>query len=83
MHPASADSIPTSENTEDHVSMGTIAARQAVQIAENVEKIAAIAITTGFYALTMRLEQFASVQMESSPEKTLAPATLEFYQAIK
>ena len=83
VHPASADSIPTCENTEDHVSMGTIAARQAVQIAENVEKITAIAIMTGFYAISMRLEQFASIKMQSSPEKTLAPATLEFYNAVK
>jgi len=83
VHPASADSIPTCENTEDHVSMGTIAARQAVQIAENVEKITAIAIMTGFYAISMRLEQFAAMKMESSPDKTLAPATLEFYNAVK
>jgi len=83
VHPASADSIPTCENTEDHVSMGTIAARQAVQIAENVEKITAIAIMTGFYAISMRLEQFATMQMESSPDKTLAPATLDFYNAVK
>lgn len=83
VHPASADSIPTCENTEDHVSMGTIAARQAVQIAENVEKITSIAIMTGFYALTMRLEQFESIKMESNPSKTLAPATFEFYNAVK
>lgn len=83
VHPASADSIPTCENTEDHVSMGSIAARQALQIAENVEKITAIAIMTGFYALTMRLEQFAAMKMESSPDKTLAPATLDFYNAVK
>ena len=83
VHPASADSIPTCENTEDHVSMGTIAARQAIQIAENVEKIAAIAIMTGFYALSMRLEQFAAMKMESNPDKVLAPATLEFYNEIK
>ena len=30
-HPASVDSIPSSANQEDHVSMGTIAARQALQ----------------------------------------------------
>jgi len=41
-HPASADSIPTSANQEDHVSMGTIAARQASEILENVRGILAI-----------------------------------------
>ena len=35
-HPASCDSIPTSAEQEDHVSMGTIAARQAREILENV-----------------------------------------------
>lgn len=42
VHPASADSIPTSANQEDHVSMGTIAARQAREILENVKKILAM-----------------------------------------
>lgn len=83
VHPASADSIPTCENTEDHVSMGTIAARQALEIADNVEKIIAIAIMTGFYAVTMRLQQFKDVELESSPEKNLAPATLYFYNEVK
>ncbi|MFZ1702897.1 MAG: aromatic amino acid ammonia-lyase [Saprospiraceae bacterium] len=83
VHPASADSIPTCENTEDHVSMGTIAARQALEIADNVEKIIAIAIMTGFYAVTMRLQQFKDVEIESSPEKNLAPATLRFYNEVK
>jgi len=42
VHPASADSIPTSANQEDHVSMGTIAARQAGEILDNVRYILAI-----------------------------------------
>lgn len=41
-HPACVDSIPTSANQEDHVSMGTIAARQAREILENVRHIVAI-----------------------------------------
>jgi len=41
-HPASVDSIPTSANKEDHVSMGTIAARKSLQVIENVETILAI-----------------------------------------
>lgn len=40
-HPASVDSIPTSANQEDHVSMGTIAARKASQIAQNTAAILA------------------------------------------
>jgi histidine ammonia-lyase len=40
--PASADSIPTSLGQEDHVSMGSISARKALQIADNLEKILGI-----------------------------------------
>jgi histidine ammonia-lyase len=40
--PSSADSIPTSLGQEDHVSMGSIGARKALQVIENVEKILGI-----------------------------------------
>jgi histidine ammonia-lyase len=36
------DSIPTSADQEDHVSMGTIAARKASQILENAQNVVAI-----------------------------------------
>ena len=38
-HPASVDSIPTSADKEDHVSMGTIAARKLSQVINNAESI--------------------------------------------
>ncbi len=41
-HPACVDSIPTSANKEDHVSMGSIAMRQTREILENVENVVAI-----------------------------------------
>jgi histidine ammonia-lyase len=41
-HPASVDSIPTSADQEDHVSMGTIAARKAAAILENMMTVVAI-----------------------------------------
>lgn len=41
-HPASVDSIPTSADKEDHVSMGTIAARKALEVNKNVAHILAI-----------------------------------------
>ena len=41
-HPASVDSIPTSANQEDHVSMATFAARRLSDIADNVAGILAI-----------------------------------------
>lgn len=43
-HPASVDSIPSSANQEDHVSMGTIAARKARDIYDNVSNVIAIEI---------------------------------------
>ena len=41
-HPASVDTIPTSANVEDHVSMGNTAALKARQILDNVERILAV-----------------------------------------
>ncbi|QKY70687.1 histidine ammonia-lyase [Lentibacillus sp. CBA3610] len=41
-HPASVDSIPSSANQEDHVSMGTIAARHAGSIIQNARRVLAI-----------------------------------------
>lgn len=41
-HPASVDTVPTSANQEDHVSMSTIAARYAREIGNNVETVLAI-----------------------------------------
>jgi histidine ammonia-lyase len=41
-HPACVDSIPTSANKEDHVSMGTISARKAREIVKNSENVLAI-----------------------------------------
>lgn len=57
IHPASGDSIPTSANQEDHVSMGTIAARQTRQILRNVEHVLAIEIHCGYEALGFRTER--------------------------
>nr|WP_298793888.1 histidine ammonia-lyase [uncultured Allomuricauda sp.] len=52
--PASADSIPTSLGQEDHVSMGSISGRKALQIIENVEKILAIELLTASQAFEFR-----------------------------
>jgi histidine ammonia-lyase len=50
-HPASVDSIPTSANQEDHVSMGTIACRTARAILENVAWVLAIEVFSAAQAL--------------------------------
>jgi histidine ammonia-lyase len=55
VHPASADSVPTSANQEDHVSMGPIAARHGRTILEHVERIIAIELVVAAQALDFRL----------------------------
>jgi len=52
--PASADSIPTSLGQEDHVSMGSISGRKALQVIGNVEKILAIELLTAAQAFEFR-----------------------------
>ncbi len=53
-HPASVDSIPTSLNQEDHVSMGTIAARKAWNILGNAENVLAIELFASAQAVEFR-----------------------------
>jgi histidine ammonia-lyase len=50
-HPASVDSIPTSANQEDHVSMGTTSARQCAMILENATWVLAIELLNAAQAL--------------------------------
>ena len=52
-HPASVDSIPTSANKEDHVSMGTIAARKCRDIVANAENVLAIELLGAAQALDL------------------------------
>jgi histidine ammonia-lyase len=52
-HPASVDSIPTSADKEDHVSMGTIAARKFGAIVRNAENIVAMELLSASQALDM------------------------------
>ncbi len=52
-HPACVDSIPTSANKEDHVSMGTIAARKCSEIVKNAEQVIAIELLCGAQAMDL------------------------------
>ncbi len=54
-HPASVDSIPSSAGKEDHVSMGSIAARKLEPIVANVRHALAIEILTAAAGLDQRL----------------------------
>ncbi|MBN1994339.1 MAG: histidine ammonia-lyase [Anaerolineae bacterium] len=53
-HPASADTIPTSANVEDHVSMGCTAALQTRQIVQNVEYILALELLAAAQGIDFR-----------------------------
>ena len=52
-HPASVDSIPSSANQEDHVSMGTVSARKAGNILKNVRRILAMELMCGCQAVDL------------------------------
>jgi histidine ammonia-lyase len=54
-HPSSVDSIPTSANQEDHVSMGTTSARQAAMILNNTQWVIAIELLNALQALDFHL----------------------------
>ena len=59
-HPSTADSIPTSANQEDHVSMGAAAARHARTVLGHVEQILAIELLAAAQALDLRLARMAA-----------------------
>lgn len=53
-HPASVDSIPSSANQEDHVSMGTIASRGASEILTNTMHVLAMELFCACQAIDLR-----------------------------
>ena len=65
-HPASVDSIPSSANQEDHVSMGTIAARKARDIMDNIRKVLAMEILTSVQAIDLRGKKKLGVGTEAA-----------------
>jgi histidine ammonia-lyase len=72
-HPDSVDSIPSSANQEDHVSMGANAARHALEIIDNVRHIIAIEFLTAAQAIYLR---------PGGPEK-LGKGTSPAYKVIR
>jgi len=53
-HPASVDSIPSSANQEDHVSMGTIGARKAMEIMKNTRRVLAMEMMCACQGIDLR-----------------------------
>jgi histidine ammonia-lyase len=62
-HPASVDTIPTSANTEDHVSMGPIAARHARAIVANTARVLALEAMMAAQAVDFRLRKDPSARL--------------------
>ena len=61
-HPASVDTIPTSANVEDHVSMGVTAALKARNINKNVERILAIELMSAAQGIDLRRQVMPHAQ---------------------
>lgn len=60
-HPASVDSIPSSANQEDHVSMGTIAARKCRDIVENASNVLALELLAACQSIDLIDEEPSKV----------------------
>jgi histidine ammonia-lyase len=65
-HPASVDSIPTSANKEDHVSMGAAAARKAAQVVANTRRILAVEAIAACQALEFHRPLTTSPALEAA-----------------
>ncbi|MBV1790657.1 histidine ammonia-lyase [Marinobacterium sp. D7] len=76
-HPASVDSMPTSANQEDHVSMATFAARRLRDMADNTAGVLAVELLAGCQGLDFRTPLKASEQIEAC--KAELRAVVPFY----
>lgn len=68
-HPASVDSIPTSANIEDLVSMGTISARKARSIFENTANVLTIELIVACQGIDMRLKENKKLKLSAKTQK--------------
>lgn len=76
-HPACVDSIPSSGNQEDHVSMGTTSARTAAMVLDNAQKVIGIELAAAAQGIWLRQE------IGESDISNLAPATRAAYEYIR
>jgi histidine ammonia-lyase len=75
-HPASADTIPSSANVEDHVSMGVTAVLKIRQIAENLEHILALELFAAAQGIDFRRKKIGA-------DKRLGNGTKNIYETIR
>ncbi|MBK9233976.1 MAG: histidine ammonia-lyase [Anaerolineae bacterium] len=76
VHPASADTIPTSANVEDHVSNGPIAGRQARRILRNLETILAMELLAASQGIDFRRQVLG-------PDTRLGQGTAPVYELVR
>ncbi len=76
-HPDSVDSIPTSANQEDHVSMANNAGRHARQVVANIEGVIGIELLMAAQALELRLAE------QQLTRDALAPATRAVLELVR
>ncbi len=75
-HPASVDTIPSSANTEDHVSMGATAALKLREVADNLETILSLELLCAAQAIDLRKKAIGK-------EKKLGEGTAAIYDAVR
>ena len=76
-HPASVDSVPTSANQEDHVSMATFAARRLAEMTDNTAGILAIELLAACQGVDFRAPLKTSEPLEKA--KALLREQVPFY----
>lgn len=95
-HPSSVDSIPTSSNAEDYVSMAPIAARHARRVVANATNVLAIELISSLQAIDLRLqsetlkghvsgdtESLESASTEVGAFEPLSPSALAVRQLVR
>ena len=75
-HPASVDTIPSSANVEDHVSMGVTSALKLRQTVENLEQILTLELFCAAQGIDFR-------RKKTGQDKKLGKGTREIYAAIR
>jgi histidine ammonia-lyase len=83
--PGSTDSIPTVQHHEDHVSMGPVAARTALQVVDLVSDVVGIELLAAAQGLDFRLSGEAVVDGElvSTEVRAPGPGTRRVYEAVR
>jgi histidine ammonia-lyase len=87
-HPASVDTIPTSADKEDHVSMGAWAARKALLVVQNTRRVLSMELMSGTQGIdllrplktTVELEKLHAIVRKKVPYFT---EDAPFYEAIE